>query len=150
MAIREIRKFDDPVLRKICRPVAEVNDHIRMLLDDMAQTMHSTPGGGGLAANQVGLLWRLVVIDVGSGLLKLVNPELVEAKGERLADEGCLSFPGVWGKVLRPQWVKVKALDENGNEQEIVGEGLLAQCLSHEIDHLNGIVFTEKLQKDEE
>lgn len=144
MAIREIRKFEDEMLRKKCRPVAEITDRIRMILDDMAETMYAEQGGG-LAGSQVGILRRLVVIDVGNGLKKLVNPEIVEQEGERLCEEGCLSFPDQWGKVKRPERVLVKALDENGKEFTLEGTGLLAQCLCHEIDHLDGIVFGDKV-----
>ena len=145
MALREIRTFDDPVLRRKCRPVEEIDDRIRILLDDMAETMYHEPNGGGLAACQIGILKRAVVIDVGTGLLKLINPEIVRAKGMQIGSEGCLSFPGVWGKVKRPSQVVVRAFDETGKEREIRGTGLLAKCLCHEIDHLDGIVFTDKV-----
>ena len=145
MALREIRTFEDPVLRQKCRPVEVVDDRIRMLLDDMAQTMYHEPNGGGLAACQIGILKRAVVIDIGTGLLKLVNPEIVSAKGTQISTEGCLSFPGFWGKVKRPWQVVMRALDENGKERKIRGTGLLAKCLCHEIDHLDGIVFTDKV-----
>ena len=145
MALREIRTFEDPVLRQKCRPVEVVDDRIRMLLDDMAQTMYHEPNGGGLAACQIGILKRAVVIDIGTGLLKLVNPEIVSAKGTQISTEGCLSCPGFWGKVKRPWQVVVRALDENGKERKIRGTGLLAKCLCHEMDHLDGIVFTDKV-----
>lgn len=145
MAIREIRKFEDEVLRKKCKPVEVVDDHVRKLLQDLADTMYNTPNAGGLAANQVGLLRRLVTIDVGNGLLKLVNPEIVEAEGEQVVLEGCLSFPDVWGKVKRPTRVVVRALDENGETIYIESdEEMLTKCLCHEIDHLNGEVFVDK------
>ena len=145
MAIREIRKFDDEVLRKKCKVVEQVDDHVRQLLDDLAETMYNEPDGGGLAANQVGILRRLVTIDVGGGLFKLVNPEIVEAWGEQEVIEGCLSFPGVIGKVVRPQRVVVKALNEYGEPITIESdEELLTKCLCHEIDHLNGQVFVDK------
>ena len=145
MAIREIRKFRDDVLRKKCKTVDVVDDHVRKLLDDLADTLYATPNSAGLAANQVGLLRRLVVIDVGEGLLKLVNPEIVEAEGEREVVEGCLSFPDVWGKVKRPERVVVRALNENGEEITIESDDeLLSKCLCHEIDHLNGEVFVDK------
>jgi len=145
MALREIRTFDDPVLRKTCRMVDDVNDRIRNILSDMSDTMYSTANGGGLAANQVGILRRLVVIDVGDGLLKLINPEIISTEGVQIVNEGCLSFPNVWGKVNRPKKVTVNYLNENGEINCINGEGLLAQCLCHEIDHLNGIVFVNKV-----
>jgi len=145
MALREIRTFDDPVLRKKCRTVDGVDDRIRTILSDMADTMYSTASGGGLAANQVGILRRLVVIDVGEGLLKLINPEIVSTEGVQIVNEGCLSFPNIWGKVNRPKKVTVKYINENGETNCIDGEGLLAQCLCHEIDHLDGIVFVNKV-----
>lgn len=145
MALREIRTFDDPVLRKTCRMVNDVNDRIRNILSDMSDTMYSTANGGGLAANQVGILRRLVVIDVGDGLLKLINPEIISTEGVQIVNEGCLSFPNVWGKVNRPKKVTVNYLNENGEINCINGERLLAQCLCHEIDHLNGIVFVNKV-----
>lgn len=145
MALRQIRLYDDDILRKVCRPVTRVDRHIREILNDMAETMYHAPNGGGLAACQVGILRRLVVADMGTGLIKLVNPEIVKQEGEQLVVEGCLSFPGVWGKVRRPYKVTVRALDENGKPMVLEAEGELAKCLCHEIDHLNGIVFTEKI-----
>lgn len=148
MAIREIRKFQDEVLRKKCKTVETVDDHVRKLLDDLADTLYATPNSAGLAANQVGLLRRLVVIDVGEGLLKLVNPEIIEADGEQLVIEGCLSFPDVWGEVKRPKRVVVQALNENGETIQIEScEELLTKCLCHEIDHLNGEVFVDKVTR---
>ncbi len=144
MALREIRQSGDELLKKKSRPVKQIDDRIIQLLDDMAETMYRADGGG-LAACQVGVLKRLVVIDVGEGLLKLVNPEIVSAEGESVEVEGCLSFPDVWGKVKRPTQVTVRALDETGKEIEVAGTGLLAVCLCHELDHLNGIVFTDKV-----
>ncbi|MBC5647523.1 peptide deformylase [Christensenella tenuis] len=144
MALREIRTFDDEILRKKSREVREVTDRVRTLLDDMAETMYHAEGGG-LAACQIGILKRLVVIDVGEGLIKLVNPEFVLREGEQIVEEGCLSFPDVWGKLKRPERVIVRALDENGEEITVEGTGLLAKCLCHELDHLDGIVFKDKL-----
>lgn len=144
MALREIRTFDDELLRKKSREVREVTDRVRTLLDDMAETMYHAEGGG-LAACQIGILKRLVVIDVGEGLIKLVNPEFVLREGEQIVEEGCLSFPDVWGKLKRPERVIVRALDENGEEITVEGTGLLAKCLCHELDHLDGIVFKDKL-----
>ncbi len=145
MAIREIRTFDDEILRKKCRYVESVNDKVRQLLEDMADTMYNTKIGGGLAACQVGILKRLVVIDVGTGLMKLVNPEIIEQSGTQQVVEGCLSFPGVWGRLIRPAHVTVRALNEEGQEVIVNGSGLLAKCLCHEIDHLNGIVFIDQV-----
>ncbi|MBE6034749.1 peptide deformylase [Aminipila sp.] len=145
MALRQIRTFEDEILRKKCKPITEIDERIHQILDDMAETMYSTPNGGGLAACQVGILRSLVVIDMGQGLLKLVNPQIVEKHGQQITIEGCLSFPGVWGKVERPLQVVIQALDEKGKEIVIRAEGELAKCLCHEIDHLNGIVFTDKV-----
>lgn len=145
MAIREIRKYPDEILQKKSRKVEVIDDRIKQILQDMAETMYRTENGGGLSACQIGILKRLVVIDVGEGLLKLVNPEIVKEEGEQIVIEGCLSFPDVWGRVKRPYKVTVKALDENGKEITIKATKLLAQCLSHEIDHLEGKIFTDKI-----
>ncbi|HCI21806.1 MAG TPA: peptide deformylase [Clostridiales bacterium] len=151
MALREIRKFDDPVLRKICRPVAAVDDNVRRLLNDMMDTLHNAPNGGALAACQVGVLKRMVVVDLGEGCrYKLVNPQIVSQRGEQCTPEGCLSFPGVWATVRRPMQVTVKALDENGAPVLLRGKGLLAKCLCHELDHLDGVVFLDKAEPDQD
>lgn len=144
MALRKIITFDDEFLHKASRRVNRVDDHIREILSDMAETMYHTQSGGGLAACQVGILRRLVVADMGQGLLKLVNPKIVESEGEQLVVEGCLSYPGVWGKVLRPKRVLVKAQNENGESITIEAFDELAKCLCHETDHLDGILFTDK------
>ena len=145
MALREIRTFDDDVLRKKSKPVSKVDDHIRQLLNDMAETMYHAPNGGGLAACQVGILRRLVVADMGKGLIKLVNPQIIKEEGEQLVIEGCLSYPDVWGKVKRPKKVVVQALDEDGMDVVIEASDEMAKCLCHEIDHLDGIIFTDKV-----
>lgn len=145
MALRNIRTLGDEVLRKKCRPVEEVNDKIRELLKDMADTMYDTGIGAGLAAPQVGILKRLVVIDMGDGLLNLVNPEIIEQKGKQEVIEGCLSIPDKWGKVIRPIEVKVRALNEKGDEVIINGKKDMAKCLCHEIDHLDGVLFIDKV-----
>lgn len=145
MAIREIRTYGDPMLRKPCREVEAVDDRIREILKDMADTMYHTENGAGLAACQVGILKRLVVIDLGEGLIQLVNPRMVLYSGQQDCIEGCLSFPNQWGRTVRPQKVTVQALNENGEEIKITGEGELAKCLCHELDHLDGIVFLEKV-----
>ncbi len=147
MALREIRTNDDSILRKKSKSVEQVNDRIRMILDDMVETLHNTPNGGALAANQVGVLRRLVVIDLGEGVKKLINPVIVSSQGEQFEPEACLSFPGLWGRVRRPQSVVVKALDENGCETEIHASDFMAKCLCHEIDHLDGIVFIDKAEE---
>ena len=144
MALREIRTFDDTFLHKHSRPVAEVDDRIRTLLGDMAETMYHTQNGGGLAACQVGVLRRVIVADMGDGLLQLVNPRITSATGEQLVVEGCLSYPGRWGHVQRPQTVRVEALNETGAPVTIVAADALAKCLCHEIDHLDGIVLADR------
>lgn len=144
MAVRQLRLYDDESLRKQCKKVENVNDRIRELLDDMMDTLHSVENGAALAANQVGILKRLVVVDYGEYYLKLVNPEIVESEGEQECIEACLSFPGKFGKTIRPQKVTVKALDENGEEVVIVGEDEMAKCFCHELEHLDGEVFLDK------
>lgn len=143
MAIREIRKDSDEVLRKISKKVDNIDDRIVTLLDDMAETMRAAEGVG-LAAPQVGILRRVVVIDVGDGLIELINPVMVYEKGEQCKEEGCLSIPGKSGIVKRPERVIVRAQNRKGETFEITGEDLLAVALCHEIDHLNGILFTDK------
>ena len=145
VALRTIRMFDDEFLHKVSRPVDDVDDRIREILNDMAETMYNTQNGGGLAACQIGILRRLVVADMGEGLLKLVNPQIVECKGDQLVIEGCLSYPGIWGKVLRPREIVVQALNENGDPIVVRGVGEMAKCLCHEIDHTNGIIYKDKI-----
>ncbi len=132
-------------LRKKAESVTKTSKYIRALLENMADVMYST-NGIGLAANQIGVLKRLVVIDVGEGLIKLINPVIIHSSGEQTGQEGCLSIPDIWGMVKRPEKVVVKAIDENGKKVEITGEDLLARVLCHEIDHLNGILFTDKAE----
>ena len=146
MAIRQVRLENDEILRKKAREVEEVDDRIRELLDDMVDTMHEY-NGVGLAGPQVGILKRVIVIDLydGNPPLKLVNPRIVKQKGEQEVDEGCLSFPNEYAKMIRPAEVVVEALNENGKKVKIKGEGLLAQALAHEIDHLDGILFVDKM-----
>ncbi|MCY6958327.1 peptide deformylase [Clostridium brassicae] len=143
MALRQIRLSDDEILRKKSRVVEKVDDKIRQILDDMADTMYNSENGGGLAGPQVGILKRLVVIDMGQGLIKLVNPEIIEKEGEQEVIEGCLSIPNVFGKLKRPAKVTVQALNENGEKIILTGTGDLAKCFCHEIDHLEGILFTD-------
>ncbi len=143
MALRQIRLKEDPILRKKSKTVEKVDDKIRMLLEDMAETMYHSKIGGGLAAPQVGILKRLVVIDMGQGLIKLVNPVILEEEGDQEVIEGCLSIPGTWGKLTRPAKVTVQALNENGESITLTGIGDLAKCFCHEIDHLDGILFTD-------
>lgn len=142
MAILNILKEGDETLKKISRPVTEITDRTKTLLDDMAQTMRRA-NGVGLAAPQVGVLRRIVVIEVEEGeLIELINPEIIKTMGEQTGPEGCLSVPGKQGTVTRPSYVKVRALDRNGVMREYEGEGLLARCFCHEIDHLDGKLYT--------
>ncbi len=145
MAIRQIRLSQEEILRKKSRAVEEVNDQIRQLLEDMADTMYSTENGAGLAAPQVGILKRLVVLDMGQGLIKLVNPVLTLAEGSQEVVEGCLSIPEVYGRLKRPAKVRVEALNEKGESVTLIGTGELAKCLCHELDHLDGVLFTDKV-----
>ena len=146
MAIRSIREEGDEILRKQSREVEKVDDKIRELLDDMVETMHKY-NGVGLAAVQVGILKRVIVIDLydDKGPIKLINPVIIKEKGEQEVEEGCLSCPNKYAKMIRPKEVTVEALDENGKKIKIQGKDLLAQALAHEIDHLNGIVFIDKM-----
>lgn len=143
MALREIRLQGDPVLEKKCRPVAEMTPRIRELIDDMFETMYEA-NGVGLAGPQVGVLKRICVVDVGDETpYVLINPEILEKDGEQTADEGCLSLPGKAAQVTRPNYVKIRALDENMKEYVAEAEGLLARAFCHEIDHLDGHMYTE-------
>ena len=146
MALRQIVKIGEPVLRKKSKVVKEINDRLIDLLDDMADTMYEADGVG-LAAPQVGILKRVVVVDIGDGLIELINPEIIEAEGEYLDNEGCLSVPGESGDVLRPYRVKVRALNRFGETIEIEGEEVLARAFCHEIDHLDGILYVDKVVK---
>ncbi|WP_346895780.1 peptide deformylase [Clostridium sp. UBA7503] len=146
MALRNIRINEDPILRKISKVVKNIDERTQILIDDMLDTMYEA-NGVGLAAPQVGILKRVVIIDIGNGPIILINPEIVEANGEVKDVEGCLSVPAKQGNVIRPQYVKVKAEDRDGNSIEIQGEDLLARALCHEIDHLNGILYTDKIVK---
>lgn len=144
MAIRNIRMETDEILKKKSKEVEEIDDKTKELIKDMIDTMHKYDGVG-LAAVQVGILKRIVVIDLydEKPIIKLINPVITKTKGEQEVDEGCLSFPNKYVKVKRPAEVTVEALDENGKEIKITGTGLLAQAISHEVDHLNGIVLTD-------
>ena len=144
MALRKIVVEGDPVLKKKSRPVEKFDARLAELLDDMRQTLYSAEGVG-LAAVQVGVLRRVVVVDVGDGLLELVNPEIIEAEGEQRESEGCLSLPGEYGETIRPAVVKVKAQNREGKWCIYKGDGLKARCFCHEIDHWDGILFTERL-----
>ncbi|MBN1045756.1 peptide deformylase [Clostridium botulinum] len=143
MALRQIRLYDDPILRKKSKEVEVVDDKIRDILNDMAETMYNTENGAGLAAPQVGMLKRLIVIDMWQGLIKLINPKIIKKEGSQEVIEGCLSNPNVFGKLKRPYKVIIEALNENGEEIQLTGTGDLAKCFCHEIDHLDGILFTD-------
>jgi peptide deformylase len=146
MALRDIRILGDEVLRKKCKPISKVDDKIRMYLQDLADTLLATDNGAGLAAPQIGVLRRLVVVNLPEqGIVKLVNPEIAYKEGEQEVVEGCLSVPGKWGKLKRPFKVKVTALDENGEPLELEGEEHLAKLFCHEIDHLDGVLFVDKV-----
>ena len=145
MAIRKLRYEGDPVLGKVCKEVKEMTPHLQELVQDMLETMYAAEGVG-LAAPQVGVLRRIAVIDVGEGPYVFVNPKIVETSGEQTGDEGCLSLPGKAGVVTRPNYVKVQAFDEDMNRIELEGEELLARAFCHEIDHLDGHMYTEKVE----
>lgn len=149
MALRQIRTLGDDLLRKKSRKVDVINKRILTLIEDMKETMYKA-NGVGLAAPQVGVLKRLVVIDVGEGPIVLINPQILESSGSQIGEEGCLSIPGREEDVERPNYVKVKALNEKGEEIIIEGEELLARAICHEIDHLLGILFIDKAIKGEE
>lgn len=152
MSLRVIVKHPDPILREVSVPVKNINANIHKLLDDMTETMYAA-NGVGLAAPQVGINKRVVVIDAGEGIIELINPEILAMDGEQIGPEGCLSIPGLTGEVKRAQKCKVKALDREGNEFVMEGEGLLSRAFQHEIDHLNGVLFidlTNRFYDDDE
>ena len=144
MAIREIREKGDEILYKKCKAVVKFDEKLHILLDDMYETMQSRDGVG-LAAPQVGILKRAVVIDVGDGKIEIINPEIVEESGEQTGSEGCLSVPGVFGEVTRPNVVTVKAQDRDGKWFKITGKELLARAFCHEIEHLDGKLFLDRV-----
>ena len=143
MALRNIVTLGDEVLRKKCRPVGEVTERIQTLVDDMIETMHDA-NGVGLAAPQVGVMRRIFVVDIGEGPIVLINPEIIEMSGEQTGEEGCLSLPGKAGTVTRANYVKIKGLDREGNEQVYEGTELLGRAFEHENDHLDGILYIDK------
>ena len=145
MALRTIRIQGDPVLTKKCREITEMTPKIKELIDDMLDTMYEA-NGVGLAGPQVGVLKRIVVIDIGEGPVVMINPVILEKSGEQTGDEGCLSLPGKAGQVTRPNYVKVRALNEEMEEVELEGEGLLARAFCHEIDHLAGHMYVERVE----
>ena len=146
MGIRNILTDEEPALHKVCRPVVAFDKKLHKLLDDMGETMREA-NGVGLAAPQVGILRRVVTVDLGDEILELVNPELVETDGEQTGPEGCLSVPGKYGLVTRPNYAKVKAQDRYGEWFEVEAEELIARCFCHELDHLDGIVYTQVMDR---
>ena len=146
MAIRNIVKKGDDILRKICRTQLNFDDKLALILDDMKETMYKAEGVG-LAAPQVGILRRFCIVDVGDGLIELVNPVIMEQSGSQIGQEGCLSIPDEYGEVQRPMYVKVRAQDRFGNNFVVEGEGLKARALCHEIDHLDGILYIDKVKR---
>ncbi len=144
MAVRNIVKMGDPMLNKVSRPVEKFDEKLHTLLDDMAETMRLAEGCG-LAAVQVGILRRICIVDAGDGLVELINPKIVGQSGKQEECEGCLSCPNTWGVTSRPMSVIVEAYDRNGNKFRIKGEDLKARAFCHEIDHLDGILFTQKV-----
>ena len=146
MGLRNILTDKDPALHKVCKPVTNFDGKLHKLLDDMAETLKDA-NGVGLAAPQVGILRRVVIVDVGDEIVELVNPTLVETDGEQIGAEGCLSVPGKYGLVKRPYYAKVKAQDRYGEWFEAEGEEIIARCFCHELDHLDGIVYTEVMER---
>lgn len=146
MGLRKILTDKDPALHKVCRKVEKFDWRLHKLLDDMAETLEDS-NGVGLAAPQVGILRRVVLVDTGEGILELVNPEMLETDGEQEGPEGCLSVPGKYGLVKRPYYAKVRAQDRYGEWYEVEGEELIARCFCHELDHLDGIVYTEVMER---
>lgn len=146
MAIREVRTMGDPILEKVCKPVKEMNERTMEIIEDMFETMYET-NGVGIAAPQVGIMKRIVCMDVGDGnQYVMINPEIIELSGSQTGMEGCLSVPGKRGQVTRANYAKVKALNENMEEIIIEGEELLARCIQHECDHLDGILYVSKVE----
>ena len=146
MGLRKILTDKEPALHKVCKPVEKFDWKLHKLLDDMAQTL-AEANGVGLAAPQVGILRRVVIVDTGEGVLELVNPQLVETSGEQTGAEGCLSVPGKYGLVKRPYYAKVRAQDRDGNWFEAEGEELIGRCFCHELDHLDGILYTQVMER---
>ena len=146
MGLRKILTDKDPALHKVCKPVVSFDGRLHKLLDDMAETLEEA-NGVGLAAPQVGILRRVVIVDTGDGILELINPELLETDGEQVGAEGCLSVPGKYGLVKRPYYAKVRAQDRDGNWFEAEGEELIGRCFCHELDHLDGILYTHVMER---
>ena len=146
MGLRKILTVSEPALHKVCKPMVNFDNRLFRLLEDMKETLIDS-GGVGLAAPQVGILRRVVLVDTGDEILELINPTLIAVDGEQIGAEGCLSVPGKYGLVKRPYWAKVRAQDRNGNWFEVEGEELIARCFCHELDHLDGIVYTEVMER---
>lgn len=146
MGLRKILTTDEPALHKTCKPVEKFDGRLHALLNDMRETLIDS-GGVGLAAPQVGILRRVVLVDTGEEILELVNPTLVATDGEQEGPEGCLSVPGKYGLVKRPNYARVRAQDRDGNWYEAEGEELIARCFCHELDHLDGIIYTEVMER---
>jgi len=149
MTERTILPFGDPILRKQAKPVTEITPKILKILDDMVETLYAAEGRAGLAAPQIGILRRLIVMDCGDGLIELINPEILVIHGEQIGTEACLSFPGYSGIVKRARYVKIRSLNRAGESFILEGHDYLARCIQHEIDHLNGILFVDHIQDDE-
>ena len=146
MGLRRILNDKEPALHKTCKPVTAFDAKLHKLLDDMHETLEDS-GGVGLAAPQIGILRRVVLVDTGEEVLELINPTLLETDGEQIGPEGCLSVPGKYGLVKRPYYAKVRAQDRDGNWYEAEGEELTARCFCHELDHLDGIIYTEVMER---
>ena len=146
MGLRKILTDKEPALHKVCKKVEKFDCRLHKLLDDMRETLIDS-NGVGLAAPQVGILRRVVLVDTGEGILELINPELIETDGEQVGPEGCLSVPGKYGLVKRPYYAKVRAQDREGNWYEAEGEELIARCFCHELDHLDGIIYTQVMER---
>jgi len=147
MSVLNILPFGESILRKKAKPVEELTPRMIKLLDDMAETLYASEGRAGLAAPQVGILRRIIVMDCGEGLIELINPEIVELNGEQEGAEACLSYPGFHGYVKRANSVKITTLNRQGERVELEGDGFLARCIQHEIDHLDGILFIDHIQE---
>ena len=146
MGLRKILTDEEPALHKVCKPVVNFDAKLHKLLEDMRETLIES-GGVGLAAPQVGILRQVVLVDTGEEILELINPTLIATDGDQIGPEGCLSIPGKYGLVKRPYYAKVRAQDRDGNWYEAEGEELIARCFCHELDHLDGIVYTEVMER---
>jgi len=149
MTTRPILPFGDPILRKTAKPVTEWNDRLFRLLDDLAETLYAAEGRAGLAAPQIGIMRRVIVMDCGDGLIELINPVILEQSGEQYGAEGCLSYPGYYGMVRRADHVKITTMDRAGKENTLEADGYLARCIQHEIDHLDGILYIDHIRNGE-